>query len=162
ALGAAQTWIPVGPPGGDVRALAADPRDPRRIFLGTSDGLLYRSEDAGAHWHRLSPGFPKRGQSLDEITVDPRGIVLVGYWEIGGRGGGGARGGDGGNPFTILKGIEGESVRALALAPSSPQIMAAGTLSGVFRSVDGGQTWARITAADNPDLRNFKSVAFDL
>jgi len=77
ALAGAQTWIPVGPPGGDVRALAADPRDPRHIYLGTADGVLYRSEDAGEHWKRLSPGFPKRGQSLDEIAVDARGVVLA-------------------------------------------------------------------------------------
>src|SRR6186997_1064716 len=145
ALASAQTWIPVGPPGGDVRALAADPRDPRHIYLGTSDGVLYRSEDTGVHWKRLSPGFPRRGQSLDEIAVDARGVVLVGYWEVRGSGGGVARSTDGGNTFTILKGIEGESVRALAIAPASPQILAVGTLTGVFRSIDGGQNWARIT-----------------
>jgi photosystem II stability/assembly factor-like uncharacterized protein len=160
-LVAAQTWIPVGPPGGDVRALAADPRDARRIYLGTSDGLLYRSEDAGARWHRLSPGFPLRGHSLDQIVVDPRGVVLVGYWEVSGTGGGVARSTDGGNTFTILKSLEGQSVRALAVAPASPQILAAGTLSGVFRSLDGGQTWARITPSDHPDLRNFEAVAID-
>ena len=160
-LASAQTWVPVGPPGGDVRALAADPRDPRHIYLGTSDGVLYRSEDAGVHWKRLSPGFPRRGQSLDEITVDARGVVLVGYWEVGGSGGGVARSTDGGNTFTILKGIEGQSVRALAIAPASPQVLAAGTLTGVFRSIDGGQSWARITPPDHPDLRNFESVAFD-
>jgi photosystem II stability/assembly factor-like uncharacterized protein len=161
AFTAAQTWIPVGPPGGDVRALAADPRDPRRIYLGTSDGLLYRSEDAGAHWRRLSPGFPLRGHSLDQIVVDPRGVVLVGYWEVSGSGGGVARSTDGGNTFTILKGLEGQSVRALAIAAASPQILAAGTLSGVFRSLDGGQTWARITPPDHADLRNFESLAID-
>jgi photosystem II stability/assembly factor-like uncharacterized protein len=161
ALAATQTWIPVGPPGGDVRALAADPRDPRHIYLGTSDGVLYRSEDSGGHWKRLSPGFPRRGQSLDEISVDARGVVLVGYWEVRGSGGGVARSTDGGNTFTILKGIEGESVRALAIAPASPQIVAVGTLTGVFRSIDGGQTWARITPPDHADLRNFESVTFD-
>ncbi len=140
---------------------SADPHDPRRIYLGTSDGVLYRSEDSGAHWRRLSPGFPRRGQSLDEISVDARGVVLVGYWEVGGSGGGVARSTDGGNTFTILKGIEGQSVRALAIAPASPQILAAGTLTGVFRSIDGGQSWARITPPDHPDLRNFESVAFD-
>lgn len=160
-LASAQTWIPVGPPGGDVRALAADPRDPRQIYLGTSDGLLYRSEDSGAHWHRLSPGFPRRGYSLDEIVIDARGVVLVGYWEVGGAGGGVARSADGGNTFTILKGIEGQSVRALAVAPTNPQLLAAGTLTGVFRSADGGQTWDRITPPDHPDLRNIESVAFD-
>jgi photosystem II stability/assembly factor-like uncharacterized protein len=161
ALAAAQTWIPVGPPGGDVRALAADPRDPRVVYLGTSDGVLYRSEDTGLHWHRLSPGFPERGQSLDEIAVDPRGVVLIGYWEVRGTGGGVARSTDGGNTFTILKGIAGESVRALAIAPSSPDVLAVGTLTGVFRSADGGQTWARLTPPDHPDFRNFESVAFD-
>jgi photosystem II stability/assembly factor-like uncharacterized protein len=157
----AQTWIPVGPPGGDVRALASDPRDPRRIYLGTSDGLLYRSEDSGTHWRRLSPGFPRRGHSLDDIVVDARGVVLIGYWQVNGSGGGVARSTDGGNTFTLLKGIEGESVRSLAIAPTSPQILAAGTLTGVFRSLDGGQNWARITPPDHPDLRNFDSVAFD-
>jgi len=161
ALLSAQTWIPVGPPGGDVRALAADPRDPRTVYLGTSDGLLYRSEDAGSHWHRLSPGFPKRGQSLDQLVVDPRGVLLVGYWTVGANGGGVARSTDGGNTFTILKGIEGESVRALAISPANPQVLAAGTLTGVFRSTDGGQGWARLTPPDHPDLRNFESVAFD-
>ena len=57
----AQSWLPVGPPGGDVRELAADPRDPRRIYLGTADGILYRSDDGGLKWHRMSPGFPHRG-----------------------------------------------------------------------------------------------------
>ena len=34
----AQNWRPVGPSGGDVRSLAADLNDPRRLYLGTSDG----------------------------------------------------------------------------------------------------------------------------
>ena len=53
----AQTWVPVGPPGGDVRSLAADPRDPRVVYLGTADGILYRSDDSGRRWRRLDPGF---------------------------------------------------------------------------------------------------------
>jgi hypothetical protein len=84
--------------------------------------------------------------------VDARGVVLVGYWEVRGNGGGVARSTDGGNTFTILKGIEGESVRALAIAPASPQILAVGNPDGVFRSIDGGQTWARITPPDHADL----------
>src|SRR5918993_825466 len=84
----AQTWVPVGPPGGDVRSMAADPRDSRRIYLGTANGLLYRSDDAGARWRRMSPGFPRRGVSLDDIVVDPRGAVYVGFWEVGRSSGG--------------------------------------------------------------------------
>ena len=40
---AAATWAPVGPPGGDVRSLAVDPRDPDVVYLGTADGILFRA-----------------------------------------------------------------------------------------------------------------------
>ena len=80
--------MPVGPPGGDVRELAADHRDPRRIYLGTADGILYRSDDGGLKWRRMSPGFPHRGASLDGIVADPRGALLVGFWDVAGSGGG--------------------------------------------------------------------------
>jgi photosystem II stability/assembly factor-like uncharacterized protein len=157
----AQGWLPVGPPGGDVRSLAADPRDPRRIYLGTADGVLYRSDDAGLRWHRLSPGFPHRGASLDEILVAPRGSVLVGYWEVAGSGGGIARSDDGGKTFTVLPGIGDQSVRAVAQAASNPNVLVAGTISGVFRSLDAGKAWHRITAEGHPELRNVESIAID-
>ena len=164
-LGAApaerRTWIPVGAPGGNVRDLAQDPRNPERIYLGTADGLLYRSDDGGRHWRRLSPGFLLRGCSLDNVVVDPHGTVLVGYWEVHGPGGGVARSIDGGQNFTVLDGIQGESVRALAFAPSDPRVLAAGTLTGVFLSKDSGRSWTRISRASYPDLRNIESLAFD-
>jgi photosystem II stability/assembly factor-like uncharacterized protein len=157
----AQTWVPVGPPGGDVRSLAADPRDRRRIYLGTADGILYRSEDSGLRWQRMSPGFPRRGASLDEIVVDPRGTVLVGFWNVAGNGGGIARSVDAGKTFTVLPGIDGQSVRALSQAASNPDVLVAGTIGGVFRSLDGGRGWHRITPEDHGELRNVESVAID-
>lgn len=157
----AQTWIPVGPPGGDVRALAPDPRDPNRIYLGTSDGVLYRSDDGGLHWRMMGPPFPLSGCSLDEIAVDQRGVVLVGYWNVRGRGGGVARSADGGQTLAVLKGVDGESVRALAVAPSDPRVIVAGTLSGVFLSRNGGQAWLRITPKNHAGLRYVESLAFD-
>ena len=157
----AQTWVPVGPPGGDVRGLAADSREPRRLYLGTADGVLYRSDDAGLHWHRLSPGFPRRGASLDEIVVDPRGALFVGFWDVAGSGGGIARSDDGGRTFAMLPGIAGQSVRALAQAAANPDVLVAGTLGGVFRSLDAGRSWMRITPEDQAELRNVESVAID-
>jgi len=158
----AESWIPVGAPGGNVRDLAMDPRHPQRVYLGTAVGLLYRSEDGGAHWRRLNPGFPLRGVSLDNIVVDPHGVVYIGYWEVRDGGGGGvARSDDGGQTFTIEKGIQGESVRALAVSPSDPSALVAGSLSGVFLSRDAGKSWSSITAVGDPNLRYIESVAFD-
>lgn len=157
----AQSWVPVGPHGGDVRSLAADPTNHRRLYLGTADGVFYRSDDAGGRWQRMSPGFPQRGKSLDEIAVDPRGVVFVAYWEVAGKGGGVAKSVDGGRTFKVLPGIQGESVRALAIAPSNPDVVVAGTLTGVFRSRDAGATWQRISPADDAEIRNVESLAID-
>jgi photosystem II stability/assembly factor-like uncharacterized protein len=157
----AQSWVPVGPPGGDVRSLAADPRDPRRVYLGTSDGMVYRSDDTGRHWQRLSPGLGLRGMSVDDLVVTPAGVLLAGYWNVHGPGGGVARSADGGRTFTVLEGIKGEAVRGLSVSASYPAMIVAGTLSGVFRSLDAGRTWRRITPEGHPDLRNVGSVAID-
>jgi photosystem II stability/assembly factor-like uncharacterized protein len=154
-----ETWKSVGPPGGDVRALAADPSRPGILYLGTADGVLYRSDDLGTHWRRMVPGFPERGMSLDEIAVDPQGRVFIGYWNVSGSGGGVARSDDGGASFTIASGIQGESVRAIAVWEKDPSLVVAGTLTGVFRSGDGGQSFQRVPTPAG--LRNVESVALD-
>jgi photosystem II stability/assembly factor-like uncharacterized protein len=161
APGHAQSWAPVGPFGGDVRSLVTDPHDPRIVYLGTASGSVYRSEDSALHWRRAQPGFPLRDTSIDDLVVDPAGVVYAGYWEVHGSGGGVARSEDGGRTFTVLPGIAGQAVRALAIAPSNPRVLVAGALAGVFRSRDAGQTWERISPEGNVELRNVNSVAID-
>ncbi len=157
----AQSWAPVGPFGGDVRSLVTAPQDPRVVYLGTASGSVYRSEDSALHWRRAQPGFPLRDASIDDIVVDPAGVLYAGYWEIHGAGGGVARSEDGGRTFTVLPGIAGQAVRSLALAPSNPRVLVAGTLTGVFRTRDAGQTWERISPEGDVEIRNVNSVAID-
>jgi len=154
-------WVSVGPPGGDVRSLASDPRDPRLVYLGTADGVLYRSTNGGRRWERLQPGFPLQGMSLDELRVGADGRVYVGYWEVHGSGGGVGTSVNGGQNVELLPGIAGQSVRALALSASDPDVIVAGTLEGVFRSLDGGRAWSRISPVGHPEVRNVNSVAVD-
>ena len=52
-------------------------------------------------------------------------------------------------------------MRALVAAPSDPDTLVAGALDGVFRSRDGGKNWEMITPANDPELRNFDSLAID-
>jgi photosystem II stability/assembly factor-like uncharacterized protein len=159
---AAPVWTPVGgPTGGDVRALAVDPRQPEVVYLGTADGVLYRSTDAGRAWLRLTPGFPRRGASLDDVIVDPRGRLWVGFWDVQGAGGGVARSDDGGRSFTLLAGIAGQPVRALALSASDPDVLVAGTLTGIWRTEDAGATWRPISPAGHEEIRNLDSIAID-
>ena len=60
-----------------------------------------------------------------------------------------------------LIGLAHETVRAIAQAPTKQNIFVAGTLTGVYRSMDDGNTWERITPGKHDDLKNFDSVAFD-
>ncbi len=157
----AQSWAPVGPPGGDVRSLVADPHDSRIVYLGTGSGGVYRSEDSAHHWQRLKPGFPLPDVSIDDLVVDPVGVIYAGYWEVHGPGGGVAKSEDGGRTFAVLPGIAGQAVRSLALAPSNPRVLVAGTLAGVFRTRDAGRSWERISPEADVELRNVNSVAID-
>ncbi len=158
---AAEIWKLAGPEGGDVRALGWSERQPQVVYLGTAEGILFRSDDAGRHWRRLEPGFPISGVSLDNIQVTPAGDVLVGYWSVSGQGGGVARSSDGGRTFKVQDGIAGESVRALAVAPSDPARLVAGALSGVFATDDAGASWRRISPPGHLEIRNIESIVID-
>ena len=67
---------------------------------------------------------------------------------------------DGGRTWSAA-GLAGQAVRALAMAPSDPNVLVAGTLDGVYRSLDASKTWERISPAHHEELRNLDSLAID-
>lgn len=159
---AALKFKPIGPPGGDVRSLAQDPSDPRRVYAGTVDGILYASLNGGVSWARRDPGFPLRGVSLDDLLVTETGEVIASFWKIDGTGGGIALSLDHGVTFDMIgAGLEGEAVRGLARSPSNPKTFVAVTRTGVFRSTDGAEHFSRISPLNHSDLRMVGSVAID-
>jgi photosystem II stability/assembly factor-like uncharacterized protein len=158
----AQTWRQVGPPGGTVISLEADPQDVNELYLGTSDGHVFHSSDEGAHWQLLSRIGTGQDDVITRILVDPRESrrLYASTWTLYSGGGGVYRSVDAGRTWQII-GLAHETVRALAQAPTNPKILIAGSLTGVYRSMDEGATWERITPANHSDLKNFDSVAFD-
>ncbi len=162
-LVSAQTWRPMGPPGGDVRSLGADPSDPRRIYLGTSDGHVFGSSDAGEHWQLLGRAGSRRDAVVTTILVDPRDsrILYATTWTQDPAAGGGVfRSEDAGHTWQAA-GLAGQAVRTLALAPSNPDLLVAGTLEGIFRSADAARSWQRISPEGHEEIRNLDSVAID-
>jgi photosystem II stability/assembly factor-like uncharacterized protein len=158
----AQSWRQVGPSGGTVISLEADPHDTNKLFLGTSDGHVFNSTDEGAHWQLLSRIGTGQDDVVTHILVDPRDSnhLYASTWALYSGGGGVYKSVDAGRTWQVI-GLAHETVRALAQAPTNPHIFVAGTLTGVYRSMDDGATWAPITPAKHDDLRNFDSVAFD-
>ena len=158
-----QTWTPLGPPGGDARTLATDPARPSRLFLGTADGHIFGSEDSGAHWTLLGRASSRLDAVITAIVVDPRdgNVLFASSWTRDSTAGGGVfRSADGGHTWSGA-GLAGQAVRALAMAPSDPNVLVAGTLDGVYRSLDTGKSWERISPEHHEELRNLDSLAID-
>lgn len=158
-----QTWSPMGPPGGDVRSLAADPADPRRIYLGTSDGHIFGSRDAGESWQLLGRAGFRQDAVVTTILVDPRDskVLFAGTWTQDPSAGGGVfRSDDSGRTWTPA-GLQGQAVRALAQSLSNPDILVAGTLDGIYRSRNAGGNWDRISPEGHEEIRNLDSAAID-
>jgi photosystem II stability/assembly factor-like uncharacterized protein len=158
-----QVWRAMGPPGGDVRSLSYDPGHPNVLYLGTSDGHVFTSNDFGRHWKLAGRVSHRLDSVVVSILVDPRNgrRLFAGAWTLNPAAGGGVyESRDGGGTWQPL-GLTGQAVRALALAPSDPNILVAGTLDGVYRSSDDGKTWQRISPAGNREIRNLDSLAID-
>lgn len=149
----APAFVPVslGIPGGPVSTVAVSPAPAggtTTVFAGLPDGV-YRSVDNGASWTRASFGLPS---GAGTIVTDPRspGVAYV----VKGTSGGGFVSGplffvkktssagdtwlDAGN---MTNTAEASSV---AIDPANPSTVYAGG-SQLFRSADGGTSWARLT-----------------
>jgi photosystem II stability/assembly factor-like uncharacterized protein len=163
ALAQTTSWIPVGPDGGDGRSFAADPNNDKHIYLGTTNSWIYQSQDGGASWQRLAKLAKTDDLLLDNIVVDSSdpNTLLVGAWVVDHPDGGLFISHDAGKTWTTVAAMKGQSIRALTQAPSDPKTVIAGTLKGVFRSEDGGQTWNRITPEGSADLHEVESIAID-
>src|SRR5271167_4564958 len=158
----AQTWRQVGPAGGTVISLEADPHDVKKLYLGTSDGHVFSSVDEGGHWQLLSRIGVGQDDVVTHILVDSRNPnrLYASTWTLYSGGGGVYRSDDAGHTWNII-GLAHETVRALAQSPTDPKLLLAGSLTGVYISHDEGASWTRITPEGHPDLNRFDSVAFD-
>lgn len=159
----AVNWLPFGPDGGDARSFAMDPQDPSHIYLGTATGWMYESQDSGASWRRLAWVGKRDDLVLDSIVVDkanPKHIV-AGAWVLGSTDGGIYVSNDAGRSWTDEPEMRGQSIRALAAAPSDPNLLVAGSLRGVYRSTDGGAHWVLISPPDSREIHEVESIAID-
>lgn len=161
-LRAESTWTVVGPAGGDARALASFPGQPKHLLLGTTNSWLYESKDEGASWHRMAKLGSGDGFVLDSIVVDSAdpATIYVGAWNNSTDGGVWISH-DSGHTWNEPTQLKGQPVHALAQAPSDPHILYAGTLQGVFRSSDGGATWTEISPAGSHEIHEIESLAVD-
>lgn len=135
----AEEWVSIGPFGtpltnndvisGQVNAVALHPRDLNTIYIGASEGGVWRTTDGGVNWRALTDTqlvrkFPNRSKatlSIGAVAIDPI------------------------NTRTIYAGTGDPHVACDSLF---------GPSLGVFRSTDAGDTW-KPTGADLNKCDNF-------
>ena len=156
-------WNAVGPAGGAARAFASVPSHPDHLYLGTTTGWIYQSLDGGVSWHHLARLGSSGDLIIDHIVVDasnPQTIYAAGWWPDH-DGGGLWISHDAGLAWTESPGLHGQSIRAFLQSPSSPGTFFAGTLQGVFRSVNAGATWQQISPVGDREIHEVESLAVD-
>ena len=129
-----------------IWSVAVHPTDPDIIFAGTKPPGVFRSQDGGKRWERVSidiaeqclAGAPK----VTNIVFDPRDprTVWVGV-EIDGV----FRSRDGGDTWTHLPALGSDpinqDIHGVAISLSQPTKILATTPNGIWTSMDEGESW---------------------
>ena len=139
-----------------VRGLAVPPREPNVLFAGTDSGV-YRSENRGATWEGL--GSETNSADTWALAIDPAEPDTI---FAGTKPSAVFRSRDGGQrwdrlPIELAEGCPAvviPRVTALAVDPQDHRTVWTGVeVDGVWRSLDGGDTWARVAGGlDDPDI----------
>jgi phosphodiesterase/alkaline phosphatase D-like protein len=133
--GATWTASELPSPGGTVYHFAVDPTNGNRVYAG-GNSALYRSTDAGVTWMRLHSDY------VYDVVVANDGDVFaaIGSSQV-------LRFGPTGSTPTVVTTGLGDIVQTLATDPLDAEKIYAGTMNGVYQSVDGGGRWAKLTTA---------------
>jgi photosystem II stability/assembly factor-like uncharacterized protein len=138
----------VGPDGGGVTSVLLNPKNPQIAYAGTWGAGVFKSLDGGKTWESASIGL--ENLYVQSMVIDPvhPEIIYAGTYRSGVY-----KTINGGTTWVYAgKGLNTDAiVYALAIDPITPTIIYAGTRSpgsnppwggGVYKSTDGGQTWA--------------------
>jgi photosystem II stability/assembly factor-like uncharacterized protein len=156
-------WRMIGPfRGGRTRAATGVPGQPNVFYIGQVDGGVWKSDDYGRTWNPIFDG--ERSQSIGAIAVatSNASVVYVASGEGLHRpdlsvGDGIYKSTDAGKTWEHLGLRDGQQIPALAVDPHDPNKVFAAVLGhpygsneerGIYRSTDGGATWAKVLYKD--------------
>lgn len=160
--GSSPLWEEIGPSvllqgwggvktAGRLNSVLIDPRDPKVIYTAAASGGIWKSTDAGKSWkpisdHEASPAFgalafdPYDADNLYAGTGEPHFSLDSLY------GAGLLRSRDAGKNWTLHAAdlFLGHRFYRILPHPRYREYIYAATTLGLFRSIDGGNTWVRL------------------
>jgi hypothetical protein len=166
AFTAGLRWRPIGPNrAGRVSAVAGVPGDPTVYYIGTPDGGLWKTTDAGTTWKPIFDAV--HVPSIGAVAVSPSDAHVV-YVGTGHNliGQGVYRSADAGATWRAAGLADTKYITALVVDPGDSNVVLAGVGSGgnfgsmvfynngpsaargVYRTTNGGGTWTHVLTVD--------------
>ncbi|HWI88203.1 MAG TPA: glycosyl hydrolase [Sphingomicrobium sp.] len=156
----------VGPfRGGRATGVTGVPGDPDTFYFGAASGGLWKTTDGGLTWKPLWDKFPEASPAVGAIAVAPSNpnILYVGTGETNIRGnvvtGNGLyKSTDAGKTWSFAGLRDTQVIGRIIVDPKDPNRLFAAALGhpfgpnserGIFRSTDGGKTWAKVLYVDD-------------
>lgn len=136
---------------GRVTAIAIDPTDRDRLYVGAAQGGVWRSTDRGRHWAAMTDNAPSL--AMGALAIDPNDHLTVyagtgeaNFAQDSYYGAGILKSTDGGTTWTQLGAASfvGLRIARIAVTPGTPTRVFAATGGGLYRSTDAGTTWTRM------------------
>ncbi len=185
ALPPSTSWIMIGPQpennvfwgpnSGRIAAVAVDPTNTNIVYAGAAQGGIWKTTDGGTTWTPLTD--TQASLATGSMVLDPNNhlIIYVGTGEENNSGdsyygAGMLKSTDGGSTWTQTCGPfcggggGGARIGGLAVQPTNSQVILAAigccapNNSGVYRSANGGSTWAQVL---NVNFNQAYNVIFD-
>jgi len=151
-------WRTIGPEGNRFSAAAGIPGDPLTYYVGSASGGIWKTTDGGVHWEPIFDDHPVQSVGALAIAPSDRNIVWAGTGESHIRshisvGQGVYRSLDAGRTWALAGLEQTGRIARVVIHPTNPDVVLVCALGhaygpqperGVFRTTDGGATWAKV------------------
>ncbi|MEA2511457.1 MAG: hypothetical protein QOJ59_944 [Thermomicrobiales bacterium] len=141
-------WTRLGFPSAAIASAVFIP-NANAVYVGTTDGRVFRTGWTGSSWSALTAlTTPRAGATVSDLYVDPNNVQRL--WATFRTIGGGRvyRSDNGGSTWLDrTAGLPGLPMNAIEVDPGNANRVWVGADLGVYQSLNGGTTWADFSSS---------------